>query len=71
MEFKPGSIKAAMIAKCLTVRQVAKAAGVSETTLYRAMYHGSKANTATVGRVAAALDVPPARLIRSDTDFLE
>lgn len=64
MEFKPGAIKAAMIAKCLTVRQVAKSAGVSETTLYRAMYHGSKANTSTVGRVAAALSVPPDSLVK-------
>ena len=64
MEFKEGAIKAAIIAKCLTVRQVAKAAGVSETTLYRAMYHGSKANTSTLGRLSAVLEVPPASLIK-------
>ena len=63
MELNAEVIKESMMEKCLTVRQLAKIAGVSETAIYRSMYHGGKPNTSTIGKLSKALGVPAKELI--------
>ena len=64
MEINAEIIKTHLMEKCLTVRQLAQSAGVSETAIYRAMYHNGRPNTSTVGKLAKALDVPASVLIK-------
>ena len=64
MEVDAKRIRAAMIAGCFNIRQLAKKAGLSESSLNLILNHGRRPNLATLGKLAKALNVPASVLIK-------
>lgn len=52
-----------MVTQCLSTRDLARKANVSPSTISKILYHGRKPNTATLGKLAKALDVSLETLI--------
>lgn len=65
MKIKTNAIETRAAANQLTFRQLALAAGVTETTL-RTARSGAAIRTDTAGRIAAALGVPVDHLIEKE-----
>ena len=64
MEVDGNRIKAAMIANCINMRQLAKKSGLAEATLNLVINHNRRPNLATLGKLAKALNVPASVLIK-------
>ena len=58
-------LKVMIAKKQWSIERLAAEAGVSPDVVYRAM-RGSKPTLATVGKIAAALDVDPGELMQED-----
>ena len=74
MEVNVERLRDLMMERCLSVRQLAKKAHISECTLSLLLKHNGrrKAGLATVGKIAHALGVPgKSLLIDNSLDFLE
>lgn len=63
-EINQSLIRATMCEKQMTVRETARRANMSETTLRTLLNDKATANARTVGRLAAALDVKPSEILK-------
>ena len=59
-------LRALRIARLLTQEQLAALAGVSAQTVLRLEREGARAELRTIARLAEALGVPPAELLRAE-----
>ena len=61
-------LRALRIERLLTQEELARAAGVSAATIVRLEHEGAHAELRTIQKLARALDVPPAALMRGAGD---
>lgn len=63
MKVNAMNLKKIMAEKILTIAELSRLAGVSATSINQILNHNRKANTATVGKLAAALNVDVREII--------
>ena len=64
MELDVKKLRLAMATKCLTVKGLARAAGVSEGAVNLWLNHGTRPRLDTIGKLARALDADIYDLVR-------
>ena len=62
--FTAKKLRLLLIEKCMTVQALSKKSGVSVTAINNILNHGIKPNTATIGKLARALGVTGAELLK-------
>lgn len=55
-----------IVGKCWTLAELQREAGLANTTLYQLMKTGRQPTTRTIGKIAKALGVDPAEIIKED-----
>ncbi len=66
MRIDPKKLRFLMMENCMTTDALAKAAGIGTATVNTLLHHERRANPATIGKVAKALNVNPAELIKEE-----
>ena len=64
MKLNRKKIKEAMMLKCLTVTGLAQVSKVSTATINLIINHDRKPNLKTIGKLARALEVDPAEIVK-------
>ena len=67
MRANRNTLQVAMARKCMTLKKLASAAQMPESTVKNVLY-GRNVKANTLGRVCKALDVDPAEVIESKED---
>lgn len=65
-ELDSKAIRSFMLEKQMTLRDMAKAANITETTAARLSRNGARANARTTGKLAKALNCAPEQLLKRD-----
>ena len=65
-ELNDKAIRSFMLERQMTLRDVAKAANITETTAARLSRDGARANARTTGKLAKAFDCEPEQILKRD-----
>lgn len=65
-ELDSKTIRSLMLEKQMTLRDLARAATITETTAARLSRDGARANARTTGKLAKALDCEPEQILKRD-----
>ena len=66
MRIDAKKLKLLMMENCMTTEALAKAAGIGTATVNVLLHHERRANPATIGKLAKALNVNPVRLLKEE-----
>lgn len=66
MKINVFKIQVIMLERCMNKNLLAKKAGLSNCAIYQILNHGRNPNYKTIGKIAAALGVEPAEIVKEE-----